>query len=254
MYSYYGKLSTEVYDFTKPVGYSLHGDIEYYLERLKEVEGKILEAGVGSGRFLIPLLENDFEVDGIDYSPSMLASCRKRCEERNLITNLHEGVLSDFSLESRYDAIVIPTGSFGLIEQRDEAKNALQCFYEHLNVGGRVLIDLVFPTDWITGKVSTNAYEISPVEGITLENHSVEIDWINQWTLSYLKYEKWRKGKLVETELQKLVLRWYGVTEFQLLLEEIGFTDVTYSADYTYQKQPSKTSSILTFEGTRSKK
>lgn len=34
MYKNYGPLSTELYDFTKPVGYSLGGDIEYYLERL----------------------------------------------------------------------------------------------------------------------------------------------------------------------------------------------------------------------------
>lgn len=34
MFSYYSTLCTELYDFTKPVGYSLNGDIEYYQERL----------------------------------------------------------------------------------------------------------------------------------------------------------------------------------------------------------------------------
>lgn len=77
MYSNYGPLCTELYDLTKPVGYSIGGDIEYYLERLKGTEGKVLEAGAGSGRFLIPLLENGYDVEGIDYSPKMLDLCRK---------------------------------------------------------------------------------------------------------------------------------------------------------------------------------
>ncbi len=75
---------TELYDFTKPVGYSLNGDIEYYEERLKTCTGRILEAAVGSGRVIIPLLEAGFKVDGIDYSPEMLESCRVRCKREKL--------------------------------------------------------------------------------------------------------------------------------------------------------------------------
>ena len=53
-------------------------------------------------------------------------------------------------------------------------------------------------------------------DGITLENKSIEIDWLNQVTVSYLKYEKWSKGQLVQTELQRFALRWYGIEEFIL--------------------------------------
>lgn len=44
MFSFYSSLCTELYDYTKPVGYSLNGDIEYYEERLKNCRGRILEA------------------------------------------------------------------------------------------------------------------------------------------------------------------------------------------------------------------
>lgn len=76
MYNFYSKLSTEVYDLDKPIGRSF-GNVEYYRERLKNVRGKILEPAVGTGRILIPLLEEGFDVDGIDYSPDMLELCRK---------------------------------------------------------------------------------------------------------------------------------------------------------------------------------
>lgn len=136
MFSYYGKLSTEIYDFTKPVGYSIDGDIEYYQERLKTCRGRILEAAVGSGRFMIPFLEAGYIVDGIDYSPEMLDSCRTRCEDRGLRPNLYEGDLKDFLLPSKYEAIIIPTGSFCLIENREDSLSALRCFYKHLVSGG----------------------------------------------------------------------------------------------------------------------
>ncbi|MCY9549764.1 class I SAM-dependent methyltransferase [Lysinibacillus xylanilyticus] len=251
MFSYYGALSTEVYDFTKPVGYSIDGDIEYYLERLKGTKGKILEAAVGSGRFLIPLLENGFIVDGIDYSTEMLDSCRKRCKERGLNTKLYEGNLRSFSLESKYEAVVIPTGSFCLIENLMDAKDALKCFYKHLMPGGRVIVDLELPSNWCTGEITTATFPLSNEEGISLESKSIEINWVEQYTLSYLKYEKWRKGKLVDTELQQFAMRWYGIEEFKLILESVGFSDITCSADYIYKKQPSKDSQLITFEAVR---
>lgn len=251
MFSYYGALSTEVYDFTKPVGYSIDGDIEYYLERLKGIKGKVLEAAVGSGRFLIPLIEKGFIVDGIDYSPEMLNSCRKRCRERGLNPQLYEGNLRSFSLESKYEAIVIPTGSFCLIESIQDAKDALKCFYNHLIPGGRIIVDLEFPSNWRTGEINISTFLLSNEEGISFESKSVEINWVYQYTLSYLKYEKWRKGKLVDTELQKFTMRWYGIEEFKLMLESIGFSDITCSADYTYNKQPIKESQLITFEAVR---
>ena len=55
-FSYYGPLCTKVYDITKPIGYSLGGDIEFYSHLLQHCNGRILEAMSGSGRMLIPLL------------------------------------------------------------------------------------------------------------------------------------------------------------------------------------------------------
>lgn len=251
MFSYYGKLSTELYDFTKPVGYSIDGDIEYYQARLKNCRGRILEAAVGSGRFIIPFLEAGYIVDGIDYSAEMLDSCRIRCEKRGLHPKLYEGNLQDFSLPVNYEAIIIPTGSFCLIENREESLNALKCFYNHLISGGRLIVDLEMPYDWKTGEIATTTYSLPNGDGIMMESKSIEIDWLNQFTTSYLKYEKWRNGKLLETELQKFVMRWYGIEEFKLILESIGFSEITCSADYNYKQQPSNASQVITFEAVR---
>lgn len=251
MFSYYGPLSTEVYNFTKPAGHSIDGDIEYYLDRLSNCKGRILEAGVGSGRMLIPFLEAGHTIDGIDSSPDMLQSCREYCEEKGFTSNLYEGNLTDFSLPFKYAAIIIPTGSFCLIEKREDSLAALRCFFEHLVTGGRLIVDLELPYSWKAGEISTSTFQLPNGDGITLESKSIEIDWLNQVTVSYGKYEKWRKGKLIETELERFALRWYGVEEFKLILESIGFTDITCSANYKYEELPANASQIITFEAVR---
>ena len=248
MFSYYGKLSTEVYDFTKPVGTSIGGDIEYYMNRLENISGRVLEAGVGSGRFLIPLLERGFTVDGIDYSKEMLSSCKKRCEKRGLKPNLYEGNLESFSLPYKFEAIAMPTGSFCLIEKREDSIKALRNFKKHLEVKGRIIVDLLMPYDFKVGEITTESFLIPNGEGITLERKSIAMDWINQTTTTLIKYEKWKDGKLIDTELQEFCLRWYGVEEFTLLLKDIGFTNITCSSNYAYGKFPTHSNEIITFE------
>jgi len=75
MLGYYSNLSSEVYDLDKYIGRSF-GDVEFYSERLANCTGRILEPGVGTGRMLIPLLEQGLKVDGFDVSEEMLNICR----------------------------------------------------------------------------------------------------------------------------------------------------------------------------------
>ncbi len=152
-----------------------------------------------------------------------------------------------------YEAIIIPAGSFCLIENREDSLDALKCFYKHLVPGGRLIVDLELPHGWKTGEISTSTFSLPNGDGITLEKKSIEIDWLNQFTVSYLKYEKWRQGKLIQTELQRFGLRWYGIEEFKLILESIGFSHITCSDDYVYEKQPSNAGQIITFQAIRNR-
>lgn len=252
-FSYYGELCTEVYDHTKQIGQSFGGDIEYYRDRLKHCKGRILEAMVGSGRVYIPLLESGLKVDGVDYSPEMLASCRRRCEERGLSANLYESGLQELSLPNRYEAILIPGGSFLLIEKREESLAALRRLYDHLQPGGRLMLDLFLPDhNFECGQFGgTSAFTLPNGDTITMEGKLVEADFYHQYKVSHLKYEKWRNGALIQTELQRFALRWYGIEEFKLVLESIGFTDVVVSADFDYGKAPTHAKQKFVYEAVR---
>ncbi|WP_028560803.1 class I SAM-dependent methyltransferase [Paenibacillus pinihumi] len=252
-FSNYGELCTEVYDFTKKTGQSLSGDIEFYQNQLKSCRGRILEAMVGSGRVIIPLLESGLKVDGVDYSPDMLASCRQRCQERGLEADLYESDLQELSLPHKYEAIIIPGGSFLLIEDRQQSINVLRRLYEHLEPGGCLILDLFLPeNNFDIGKYEgTSTFHLPNGDIITMEGKLVEADLFNQYKVSYLKYEKWRHGKLIQTELQRLAIRWYGVEEFKLILQSVGFSDVKVFADFVIWKEPSDGKQKFVYEAVR---
>lgn len=251
MFSSYGELCTEVYDFTKPVGFSFGREIEFYKERLHGCHGVVLEAGVGSGRVLIPLLESGLQVDGLDSSASMLNSCRTRCEQRGLKPQLYEGELQNFKLSQRYEAIIMPAGSFLLLERREESLAALERIHHHLKPGGKLIIDLFLQDEFEPKAPRLTSYELPSGDLITMENRLVEVSHLHQYVIRYLKYEKWREGQLIQTELQRFPLRWYGLEEFKLVLERFGFRNIVVSADYEYGQAPSGDNQVYTFEAVR---
>lgn len=252
MLGYYSKLSSTVYDLDKYIGSSF-GDVEFYSERLASCKGNILEPGVGTGRILIPLLEKGLKVDGFDVSKEMLKICRKNCESKGLHPKLFEGRMESFSLNTKYEAIIVPTGTFLLLHKRKDSLNALKNFYRHLTDGGKLIIDIFLQTGLTIGNISTKTWEIGNDEMITLESKMVEVNYINQYTISHNRYEKWTNGELTQTELERFPLRWYGVEEFKTILEQIGFDDIVISADYAHGKYPTNPAQTITFEAVAKK-
>lgn len=251
MLTSYGELCTEVYDLSKPLGYST-GDVKYYIDRLSGMEGKVLEAGCGSGRILIPLLQAGIDIDGLDNSMAMLDSCKKRCAERNLDPLLVYGEMHDFSVDHLYETIIIPGGSFQLIEEREQAITALHHLMKYLLPGGRIIMDLFIPTDYTLNTVSTRSWEAPSGEVLLLEDKKIEVNLLEQKIVSFLKYEKWKEGRLVQTELQRFPLRWYGYYEFKMLLEQTGYQDISMSADYQFGEQAVRAGQMVTYEATKS--
>ncbi|MBP2239527.1 SAM-dependent methyltransferase [Cytobacillus eiseniae] len=253
MLSYYSNLSSEVYDMDKYIGLSF-GDVEFYSDRLATCTGSILEPGVGTGRIIIPLLERGLKVEGFDLSPEMLKICRTNCEKNGLNPNLFEGSMESVSLNTTYEAIIVPTGTFLLLYKREDSIKALKNFYHALSNGGKLLIDLFLQTDITLDKGSTRTWETKNGDMITLESKVVEVDYINQYTISHNRYEKWRNGELILTELERFPLRWFGIEEFKMILEQIGFENIVISADYKYGQYPTNSSEMITFEASVNKK
>lgn len=232
MFVEYGELSTELYQLTKPVGTSLGGDLEYYRNKLMAFGGKALEAGVGTGRLLIPFLKAGIDIAGVDVSPHMLEACRQNCLRNAVKAELFLQDLLELELPHKFDTIIMPTGSFCLLPGHSAAMQVLAAFKNHLKEKGRLIVDLTLPTDFFPEQSNVHSFPTSSDSGILFTTTPVEIDWAAQKTVTIHRYEKWVRGELIKSELSQFILHWYGLAEFKAMLETAGYSHIEIVFDY----------------------
>ena len=92
----YQTLCTEFYDIDKPN--APEEALNFYLHYAENAAGPIIELMSGSGRFLIPLLERQYDIDGLDASSYMLHACQKSCRKKGLTPTLYEQFLDRLEL------------------------------------------------------------------------------------------------------------------------------------------------------------
>jgi len=250
MHNRYGKLASWVYNLDKPVGRSF-GDVEFYRQRLEDVDGPVLEPAVGNGRILVPLLEAGVRIEGFDASDEMLGYCRDECGKRHLSAGLTRQRFDDFSYDRRFAAIIMPAGSFQLITDAASAAAVLKRFHDHLAPQGRLIIDLDPIGGFLGASGSIRSWATDDGDLLTLTDDRVETDFIAQTTLSHLRYEHWQDGSLTRTELDLFKLRWWGVNEFSLALQAAGFSDVQVSGNYQHGRAPQPGDDTISFEARR---
>lgn len=242
MFIEYGQLSAKMYEETKPVGASLNGDLEYYYTQLKETRGKILEAGVGNGRLMIPYLQKGLAIEGVDLSEEMLAQCRINMEKADVSGKVFQGDLTNLDLPEKYAAIMMPTGSFCLLP-RKSVSEVLRSFHEHLEEKGRLILDLELPSWYEKNELDIRQVPLDERSGIIFTGLPEKIDWHQQKTAYIHKYELLRDGVVEQTEVSHFELYWYGIEEFTILLEKAGFAEIRHEVGYG--KNPED--SLITF-------
>lgn len=238
MFIEYGELSTKVYEITKPINHSIDGDIEFYYHLLKNKKGKTLEAGVGTGRMLIPFLEKGLLIEGVDLSKEMLTQCEINLKKQQLTTPLFHQNLLDLNLETTYETIIMPTGSFCLLP-KEKIGQVFQRFSGHLETGGELIFDIELPVDFKENQQEAYSFPITKETGILFTSHSQSIDWVNQ-KISYLhRYEYFEKGILKNSELSHFILYWYGINELKQLMTSFGFETTQVIRGYHKNEQAS---------------
>jgi SAM-dependent methyltransferase len=99
----------------------------------------VLDLGCGTGRFTLPLAERARSVSGLDMSPMMLATARKKLADRGLEADLHEGDMADLPFDDASFDVVVSMLALMHIPRQDRQ----QVFSEAARVlrpGGRLLI------------------------------------------------------------------------------------------------------------------
>lgn len=250
MFNRYGAICAEIYDIDKPIDRP-RADVAFYCERLKSLSGPILEPAVGSGRALIPMLEAGLDVRGFDASPEMLERCRSRCAERGLAPELRSARFADFTYAERFAAIVLPVSTFTLIDDFAEAMTTLERIRAHLRPGGLLMLDVGTLAELGARGEGVRRWDAPDGHVLTMEIRRAETDYVRQTFAQHLRYERWREGRLLATELDVMVQRSWGVRELALALGAAGFSDVVVSAEYARGRPLRASDRSFTFEALR---
>jgi len=230
----YRGLAAECYDLW--FGDEPFWDQAFFHDRIRQNGGMALEIASGTGRLLVPFLRDGLTVEGLDASEEMLAICRTKAAHVGVTPTLYQQLMQDIALTSRYRTIFIPTCSFQILAERDEAFEALRRFHRHLEPGGELLITLTVP--WrdfgLERQWRLRRAGVRPSDGATILIHEATVsDRIEQVQHIWMRHEVFQEGCLVYTLLRTHRLRWYYKHEFAMMLESVGFRDVAVQCGYT---------------------
>lgn len=243
----YQSLCTEFYDLT--MLQARDRELTFYKNLLINAKGPILEAMCGSGRVLIPLLQEGLVLDGVDNSPFMLESCRQRCKNQGLTVELYNQPIQKLSLPKTYNIIFITIGSFQLIYDLTQALNTLKVLRQHLLPDGKLILENFIPwkgiktgihdsiieteSSFLTSESKTHTLDNSEIRKYT----KIKLNFKNQLVRNQTLYEKWKDDKLILEEEEEYLVRWYYRFEMQLFLENAGFSSVEIH-DESFNENP----------------
>jgi len=225
----YGPLSARFYDADKP--HAPAAELHFYAAALPRDAGGILEPMCGSGRLLVPLAEAGFGIDGADASAAMLARCETRLARSNppREARLFRQDIAELNVPFRYAAAFIAAGSFQLLTDPLQAREALVQVRAHLVDPGVLLIDLFVPPE---GEQRIAAPLIE-VRSVTLDD-GTRIALRSETTMypdarlarTESRYVHRRGPALLGEETESLALTWYSPEDIAALVRAAGFSTV----------------------------
>jgi len=233
-----------------------------FFQRFIDDDGQpALDVGCGTGRLLIPYLRAGLDVDGCDVSEDMLALCRERAQREGLSPNLYAQATQRIDLPRRYRTAYV-CGSFGLGSTREDDGVALARIHEHLEAGGRLVLDnevpYANPWHWRWWLKDQRARLPAPwpdegarkvaADGTEFELRSriFDVDPLAQRVTAQMRGSMTRGGTIVAADELTLHMTVYFTDELEAMIREAGFVDVRLFGDYS-EEPPSRDTDFVVF-------
>ncbi|MHA3089549.1 class I SAM-dependent DNA methyltransferase [Legionella pneumophila] len=242
----YQNLCTEVYDLSKPN--APQDAYPFYQSYAVEAKGPILEPMCGTGRFLLPLAEEGFDVHGFDASQPMLERLHEKASSKNLNPKIWHGFIEDLNQSDKYALIFIPSGSFCLITEKADIQIALKTIYKHLEDKGLLVFE-VETRHAVPKELGVWRGTRWPKEDGTFIVLSQLATLDEEVCYSIGKYELITNNRVMQTEVEEYKIRIYQDPTFLLnLLTEVGFSDVRLVKAFDRNASPDETDESIVFE------
>jgi len=242
----YLNLCTQVYELSKPK--VPEADYNFYKSYLQEAKGKILEPMCGTGRFLLPFLQDGFDIQGFDASQNMLNSLDEKAKQLGVSPNVWHGYVEQIKQDSSFSLIFIPSGSFGLLIDETVANSALKSFYNILEPGGV----LVFEAETLKsipekfGVPRSSVYKRKDGDMILATFFDVPPE--NNVGTSICRYELVTGNQITKTEIEEFKVRIYDPEHLVKILKNIGFSSVNLRKCFDRSVPPDDADEVVVYE------
>jgi SAM-dependent methyltransferase len=239
-------------------------EIEYF-RPFVEAGQPALDVACGTGRLLVPYVAAGLDVDGCDASADMVALCAQAASAVGASTTLTCQRMHELDLPRRYRTIFI-CGGLGLGSTREQDQQALRRLYEHLEPGGRLILDNEVPyadaKDWHRWPAGRreDLPEASPPPGhrrlgadgdeYALESRLLDLDPLRQQAAREIHAHRWRDDVLIAQERYQLTCNLYVCAELVMTLERAGVPTVEVRGEYN-DLPPTAEDKFLVYVATR---
>jgi hypothetical protein len=225
--SAYGTLTALFHDLDRPRADA--AEIAWYVARLPQDAGPVLDVMAGWGRLLVPLLEAGFQVHGVDVSEAMLERCARRAADSGRTAQLFRQNATVLNLPTRYAAAFIAGGAFQWLTNPIAALDALLRIRAHLIDPGLLLLDLFIPgmAEHPPGAPIVEVRTVSSREGVRiLQRSETYCDVPSRRIAVKTRYESRDRKGATAREDESSALTWYDEKEAATLLGDAGYRDI----------------------------
>jgi ubiquinone/menaquinone biosynthesis C-methylase UbiE len=191
--------------------------------------GPLLELACGSGRLLVPLAREGYELTGVDISARMLAQARQRLEQEGLLgrVTLVQQDMRCLHLEQRFRLAFIALGSFAHLTERKDQQQTLALLRAHLVTGATLILDLsnadarfmenlsgqlLHQGTWTCDDGSLLTHFVAP--SAASSRHLLELMHF---------YDQYWPGASVRRTVTRSTFYLFERSELELMLEQAGF-------------------------------
>jgi SAM-dependent methyltransferase len=224
---------------------------DFYTSLARRAKGPVLDIACGTGRILLPCLQDGVDIEGLDLYEPMLNTLRAKAAALNLSPTLHQADMCRFSLPRRFALVMIPFNAFIHNMTQEDQIACPECCRNHLLPGGSLVFDTFFPSLEIVGAPqNTRVLEGEvphPETGLPMRMYDTRtFDRVAQQQHSINEIELLDAGgNIARTIRSEIRSRYIYKNEMQLLLRAAGFKRFEIYGDFDRRPLTRETDAMI---------
>lgn len=231
------------------------GELPILRSFLTDFRGPSLEIGCGSGRLLLPLLKDGYQIEGLENSRDMISLLNQKAVSMDLQPTIHHSDATQaFPTKTAYAAYLIPAFTLQLFSRKD-ATSLLRRLRNRSLTQPKLYLTVFIPWLEITGELAEETWHHD--KEITLDDHSIArcdtahtIDRLSQTLFRDHRYTVTSpNGHDTTSHHSTQTIAYYGLPELRCMLENTGWNIDQVITDLD-PSTPNTDAHILTIEAT----